>query len=118
MGKHKGSSSGEGKPAKVKKEKQYTRMQAERAISSGTVAPEKFLDMKDPLKKPDPKQPGSTSNHANYHVRAKAWKKMGMPIPDGWLKSDREKFFESIHYREPAPMGAAFLVFNPPTETT
>lgn len=96
MGKSKSASS-EGKPAKVKKEKHYTRMQAERAISSGAVPPERFLDMSDPFKKGDAKNPGNTSNHDNYHVRAKAWKKMGSPIPDGWNEEDVLKFYASIH---------------------
>lgn len=82
------------KPAKV-----YSRAQAERALTAGTVKPDLFLDMSDPLKKPDPKNPGATRNHANYHVRNKAWKMMGKPVPEGWSLEDQAKFYDSIHYK-------------------
>lgn len=77
---------------KAKKVKHYTRMQAERAIASGAVPPETFLDMSEPHKKGD-------SNHENYHVRAKAWHKMGSPTPNEWTEEDALKFFASIHVK-------------------
>jgi hypothetical protein len=73
----------------VKKEKTYSRMQAERGLTSGIFKPEKFLNMEDPFSK---------KGHPNYHVRAKAFKLMGRPIPEGWKTEDEEKFFTSIHY--------------------
>lgn len=35
------------------------------------------------------------TKHANYHVRARAWRKMGMPLPDDPVEV--EKFLKSIH---------------------
>ena len=109
----------EDRPTKTVKVKQYTRMQAERAIAAGEAQPERFIDMTDPFKKGDAKAQGGavvTANHGNYHVRAKAWRKLGMPIPEEWSAEDKQKFFDSIHYRQPAPMGAAFNGLNPPLD--
>jgi hypothetical protein len=77
---------------KAKKVKHYTRMQAERAIASGHTPPETFLDISDPTKK-------GGANHENYHVRAKAWKKLGSPIPETWNEEDTLKFYASIHFK-------------------
>lgn len=73
----------EGKPEKVKPERKYTRAQAEKALSAG-ADPEQF------------------TKHANYHVRAKAWVKMGRPLPEG-KEEDQEKFLRSIHQWKAPP---------------
>ena len=83
---------------KAKPAKAYTRAQAERAMTTGVQPPTKFLSMEDPFQRPDSKDPGRSANHGNYHVRNKAWKMMGRPIPEGWKTEDEEKFFASIHY--------------------
>lgn len=90
------------KKLKIKPAKVYTRAQAERAIVSGAVPPEHFLDMSDPLAMPDPKNPGRTSNHQNYHVRRLAWKKLGCPE----YAADHAKFLKSLHVK-PATTEAA-----------
>ena len=79
----------EPKPQKEKAEKKYTRAQAERALSRG-VDPQKF------------------TKHSNYHVRAKAWTKMGKPLPDD--SGEAEKFLASIHVKQPAPAPTDDLV--------
>jgi hypothetical protein len=70
------SKSGSGKPEKVKAERKYTRAQAEKAISAGVDA-------------------GQFLKHANYHVRAKAWRKLGQPVQD-----DHAKFLAGIHFKD------------------
>ena len=67
-------------PRKAKAEKQYTRAQAEKLLSGG-ADPEQF------------------AKHGNYHVRRKAWTKMGMPLPED--AEERAKFLASIHVKEP-----------------
>lgn len=84
-----------GKKVKVKPAKTYTRAQALRALSTGEKKAEDFLDMNDPLSFPDPKKPGGTKNHQNYHVRAKCWKMMGCPV----YEKDHNKFLESLHIK-------------------
>lgn len=69
------------KPRKEKAEKKYTRAQAEKALSRGE-SPEKF------------------TKHPNYHIRAKAWRKMGMPLPEN--AEERSKFLADIHVKEKA----------------
>lgn len=92
------------KTPKVKGPKHYTRAQAERALNNGTD-PATFLDMSDPFKRQDPKNPGNTRNHNNYHVRQKAWKKLGMPIfaphkeDQDKNKEEHAKFLKSIHIK-------------------
>lgn len=76
MGKNK---SGGEKPQKIKEEKKYTRAQAEKALSAG-ANPEQFV------------------KHPNYHVRRKAWTKMGKPLPTN--ADERAKFLESIKVKE------------------
>jgi hypothetical protein len=71
-----------GKPAKAKAEKKYTRAQAEKALANGVDA-------------------SLFEKHANYHVRAKAWKKLGSPLPDG--AEEQEKFLKSIHQWKAPP---------------
>lgn len=46
------------------KEKTYTRAHAEKLLASGS-------------------EPALFAKHGNYHVRCKAWKKMGCPLPEG-----------------------------------
>lgn len=77
------SKSGSGKPEKVKAERKYTRAQAEKAISAG-VSPEQFL------------------KHANYHVRAKAWKKLGQP--EQGSADEHAKFLAGIHFKASEPV--------------
>lgn len=61
------------KPIKVKSEKkQYTRAQAEKALSAG-VDPSKFAD------------------HANIHVLKKSWVKMGQPEKHSYVDRIRAK---------------------------
>src|ERR1700690_557764 len=67
------------KKARAKGDKVYTRKQPEKALSQG-VDPELFV------------------KHHNYHVRAKAWKKMGCPLPENL--EERSKFLASIHIKE------------------
>ena len=64
------------KTVKEKKEKVLTRAQAEKALTTG-VDPEKFV------------------KHPNYHVRSKAWKKLGCPLPTA--QEEQEKFLKDIH---------------------
>jgi hypothetical protein len=68
------------KTVKEKKEKVLTRAQAEKALTAG-ANPENFV------------------KHPNYHVRAKAWRKSGSPLPDN--AEERSKFLASIHVKEP-----------------
>jgi hypothetical protein len=35
--------------------------------------------------------------HENYHVRQKAWKKAGMPLPEN--EDERAKFLSTIHIK-------------------
>lgn len=95
------------KVVKVKAAKYYSRRQAERVMTFGTVSPERFLNMEDPFAGPSVKDPGASSNHGNYHVRNKAWKMMGKPIPPEWTPEDTVKFYTSIHYNPPATDGQA-----------
>lgn len=64
----------------IKKLEHGTRAKAERALAKGADPnAERFL------------------KHQNYHVRAKAWRKMGMPLPED--AAEREKFLQSIHVK-------------------
>jgi hypothetical protein len=67
------------KPIKSKGTKTYTRMQAERLLSKG-ADPEPF------------------ATHPNYHVKRKAWTKMGKPLPSD--PAERTKFLASIKVKE------------------
>lgn len=67
------------KPVKSKGVKTYTRMQAERLISKG-FDPSQFV------------------SHPNYHVRARAWTKMGKPLHSD--PAERTKFLASIKVKE------------------
>ena len=88
---------GKDKARKVRKEKKYTRMQAERALTAG-MDPEMFV------------------KHPNYHVKKKAWKKMGMPLPDD--AGERVKFLASIHVKEkPVAAPVEEMAANPASDT-
>lgn len=67
------------KASRVKGVKVFTRKQAEKALTTG-ADPELFV------------------KHANYHVRAKAWKKMGSPLPEN--SEERSKLLASLHIKE------------------
>ena len=104
------------RPVKAKKLKSYTRAQAERAIASGAVPPERFLDMSDPYRRAAKGHVGGndqvvTVNHSNFHVRSKCWVKMGRPIPSDWSKEDIQKFYDSIHFKPKV------VTVEPPPET-
>jgi hypothetical protein len=66
---------------KRKPAKEFTRAQAEKALSTGALPPEAFLNMNSPLTKRDPKNPEGTTNHPNWHVLKKAWVLLGRPQP-------------------------------------
>lgn len=68
------------KPKGVKAEKQYTRAQAERMLSAGA-------------------DPAQFTKHANWHVRSKAFKKMGYPFPED--ATERAKLCASLHIKDP-----------------
>ena len=85
---------------KVKAEKTYTRAQAIKAMKNKEVSPEHFLDMQDPYKKKDPKNPGGTVNADNYHVRQMAWRLLGRPMP--FEGEEKTKFLKSIHVKDTA----------------
>jgi hypothetical protein len=83
---------------KVKPARQYTRMQAERAIASGALPPERFLDMSNPLAIFNPKKPDETVNHPNYHTRRKAWFRMGCPVMPN--AEDHAKLMKDLRIKE------------------
>jgi hypothetical protein len=66
-------------------DRKYTRAQAEKMLSAG-VAPELF------------------TKHSNYHVRYKAWRKMGQPLPENGV----ETFLATLQGKE-APKDPALL---------
>lgn len=68
--------------------KEFTRMDAEKALANGADPAEQVTNK-------DGKKAGRFTEHPNYHVRAKAWRKMGMPLPED--EKEREKFLASIH---------------------
>ncbi len=74
--------------------KRISRARAEHMMTQEGVGPSKFLDMKDPFRREDPKNPGNCPNHDNYHTRAKAWKLMGSPVMDD--PAEHAKFLASI----------------------
>ena len=67
------------KPRKEKGPKKYTRAQAEKALTHG-ADPEKF------------------AKHENYHVRYKAWRKMGSPLPE--KTEDQNRFLATLQGKE------------------
>lgn len=69
----------EEKPRKAKAEKQYTRAQAERALSAGA-------------------DPTTFTKHPNYHVKRKAWQLMGRPMPEAL--EEQNKFLATLQGME------------------
>lgn len=67
--------------------KKFTRKHAESAMARGA----------------DPSDDRFTK-HANYHVRAKAWRKMGMPLPED--TEEQARFLATIHVKVSAPVEA------------
>lgn len=63
---------------KVKSEKVYTRAGAEKQLAAG-ADPNRFI------------------KHVNYHVRAKAWKKLGKPEMGN--AEEHAKFLAGIHVK-------------------
>lgn len=98
-------------PAKVKHEKFHTRARAERELSAGADPTVTFRDDKGAVR-------GRYKDHPNYHVRRKAWMKLGQPLPED--AEERAKFLASIKVKEKAPelppdeaVGAALAVEAP-----
>jgi hypothetical protein len=79
------------KPAKVKYEKFYSRARAERELSAGADPTRTFENEKGVTV-------GHFTNHPNYHVRKKAWMKMGQPLPED--PAERAKFLASLKIKE------------------
>lgn len=67
--------------------KRFSRARAERALRAGV----------DPTAM-DSKGKGLFTAHPNYHIRALAWRKMGMPLPED--EQVRADFLKSIHVKE------------------
>ena len=65
--------------------KNMTRAKAEAALSTGE-SPEGFVD------------------HPNYHVRLKAWKKMGKPLPENGAEVD--VFLAKLFGKDPKDIAA------------
>lgn len=63
------------KPRKAKAEKQYTRVQAEKALSHG-ADPTIFI------------------KHPNYHVRRKVWQLQGRPLPED--RKEQNEFLATL----------------------
>lgn len=83
------SSSSEGKPVKARV-KVVTRARAEYELSHGA-------------------DPESFTKHANYHVRRKAWEKMGRPLPES--TDEQNKFLATLQGTETPKDGNAVAGF-------
>lgn len=83
MSKH---SQSEGKPQKIR-ERVVTRARAEKLLSGGA-------------------DPAQFTKHGNYHVRRKAWEKMGRPLPEN--TEEANKFLATLQGM-PAPKDNAAL---------
>ena len=79
------------RPAKVRHEKFYTRAKSERLLAEGADPTVTFRDDKGATR-------GRYTDHPNYHVRRKAWMKMGQPLPED--PAERAKFLASIKVKE------------------
>lgn len=79
------------RPAKVRHEKFYTRAKSERKLSEGADPTATFRDDKGAVR-------GRYTDHPNYHVRRKAWMKMGQPLPED--AAERAKFLASLKIKE------------------
>jgi hypothetical protein len=66
----------EERPKKIKYETFPTRHRAERQLTAGADPEAVFTDSKGTKQK-------KYLNHPNYHVRTRAWVKMGRPLPEG-----------------------------------
>jgi hypothetical protein len=86
------------KGSKEKSAKRYSRAQAIKAMKNGGCPPEQFLDMENPYRFPDVKNPHLRSSHPNYHARNLAWKLMGRPMP--FEGAEKTKFLKSIHVKD------------------
>lgn len=86
------------RPAKVRHEKFYTRAKSEKLLAAGADPTVTFRDDKGATR-------GRYTDHPNYHVRRKAWMKMGQPLPED--PTERAKFLASLHLKEKAPEPAA-----------
>jgi hypothetical protein len=82
------------KPAKIKHDKFYTRARSERELSGGADPAQTFKNDKGMLQ-------GRFTDHPNYHVRRKAWMKMGQPLPED--AGERAKFLAGLKIKEKAP---------------
>lgn len=80
---------------KVKHDKFYTRAKSERLLTAGVDPNATFVDSK-----------GATLrrylDHTNYHVRAKAFRKLGSPFPED--TEECEKLCKSLHIKNPKPV--------------
>jgi hypothetical protein len=88
------------KPRKVKADKFYTRKKSEYLLSHGADLTATFVDEKGTTK-------GRFRDHPNYHVRRRCWELMGRPLPED--ATEREKFFKSIHMKDPVIVEAERL---------
>lgn len=79
------------RPAKVRHDKFYTRARSERELSAGADPAQTFRNDKGQTL-------GRFTDHPNYHVRRKAWMKMGQPLPED--PAERAKFLASIKVKE------------------
>lgn len=86
------SDSGE-KRVKVRHDKFYSRARSERMLSAGADPTATFRDDKGATR-------GRYTDHPNYHVRRKAWMKMGQPLPED--AGERAKFLASLKIKEKA----------------
>jgi hypothetical protein len=81
------------KPAKVRHDKFHTRARSERDLSAGADPTVTFRDDKGATR-------GRYTDHPNYHVRRKAWMKMGQPLPED--PAERAKFLAGLKIKEKA----------------
>lgn len=81
------------KPNKVRHEKFYSRAKSERMLSAGADPTATFRDDKGNMR-------GRYTDHPNYHVRRKAWMKMGQPLPED--QAERAKFLAGLKIKEKA----------------
>ena len=79
------------KPNKVRHEKFYSRAKSEKLLSAGADPAQTFRNDKGTTQ-------GRFTDHPNYHVRRKAWMKMGQPLPED--AGERAKFLASLKVKE------------------
>jgi hypothetical protein len=80
--------------------KLFTRSKAEAALANGA----------DPtaMRDTDGKPHGLFTEHANYHVRVRAWVKMGRPLPEGL--AEQNKFLLTLQGSDVSRMSPADVV--------